>query len=92
MNSQKADNDLNLALDAREEERERSLNLNVGYDREDRTWELIVKYSGSLERIASDAMQVTELSNEYAILRVRESLVETLAALFREKMERGFPV
>lgn len=81
MNSQKADNDLNLALDAREEERERSLNLNVGYDREDRTWELIVKYSGSLERIASDAMQVTELSNEYAILRVRESLVETLAAL-----------
>lgn len=81
MNSQKADNDLNLALDAREEERERSLNLNVGYDREDRTWELIVKYSGSLERIASDAMQVTKLSNEYAILRVRESLVETLAAL-----------
>ena len=81
MNSQKADNELNLALDAREEERERSLNLNVGYDREDRTWELIVKYSGSLERIASDAMQVTELSNEYAILRVRESLVETLAAL-----------
>ena len=32
MNSQKADNDLNLALDAREEERERSLNLNVGYE------------------------------------------------------------
>ena len=81
MNSQKASNDLNLALDATEEERERSLNLNVGYDREDRIWELIVKYSGSLERIASDAMQVTELSNEYAILRVRESLVETLAAL-----------
>lgn len=66
---------------------------------------MIVKYSGSLERIASDAMQVTELSNEYAILRVRESLVETLAALpeieymenrivciFREKMERAFPV
>ena len=59
MNSQKAANDLNLALDATEEERERSLNLNVGYDRKDRTWELIVKYSGSLERIASDAVQVT---------------------------------
>lgn len=81
MNSQKAGNDLNLALDATEEERERSLNLNVGYDREDRTWELIVKYSGNLERIASEAVQVTELSNEYAILRVREPLVETLAAL-----------
>ena len=81
MNSQKASNDLNLALDATEEERERSLNLNVGYDREDRTWELIVKYSGSLERIASEAVQVTELSNEYAILKVREPLVETLAAL-----------
>ncbi len=81
MNSQKAGNDLNLALDATEEERERSLNLNAGYDREDRTWELIVKYSGSLERIASEAVQVTELSNEYAILKVREPLVETLAAL-----------
>ena len=81
MNSQKAGNDLNLALDATEEERERSLNLNVGYDGEDRTWELIVKYSGSLEQIASDAVQVTELSNEYAILKVREPLVETLAAL-----------
>ena len=81
MNSQKTGNDLNLALDATEEERERSLNLNVGYDRENRIWELIVKYSGSLERIASDAVQVTELTNEYAILKVREPLVETLAAL-----------
>ena len=52
MNSQKTGSDLNLALDATEEERERSLNLNVGYDRENRIWELIVKYSGSLERIA----------------------------------------
>ena len=81
MNSQKTGSDLNLALEATEEERERSLNLNVGYDREDRIWELIVKYSGSLERIASDAVQVTELTNEYAILKVREPLVETLAAL-----------
>ena len=79
MNSQKTGSDLNLALEATEEERERSLNLNVGYDREDRIWELIVKYSGSLERIASDAVQVTELTNEYAILKVREPLVETLA-------------
>ena len=81
MNSQKAGNDLNLALDATEEERERSMNLNVGYDREERTWELIVKYSGSLGRIALDAVQVTELSNEYAILKVRESQVEALADL-----------
>ena len=81
MNSQKAGSDLNLALDATEEERKRSLNLSVGYDGEEKTWELIVKYSGSLERIASESVQVTELSNEYAILRVREPLVETLAAL-----------
>ena len=81
MNSQKAGSDLNLALDATEEERKRSLNLSVGYDGEEKTWELIVKYSGSLERIASESVQVTELSNEYAILKVREPLVETLAAL-----------
>ena len=42
---------------------------------EERTWELIVKYTGDLERIASENIQVTRLLNEYAILVVPESLI-----------------
>ncbi len=46
MPDQKLDNLLNLALDATEEEREKSRNLNVGYEKPARKWEIIVKYSG----------------------------------------------
>lgn len=45
MPDQKLDNLLNLALDATEEEREKSRNLNVGYEKQTRKWEIIVKYS-----------------------------------------------
>ena len=48
MDNSKLENMLNLALDATEAEREKSLNLDVGYDRQERTWELIVKYSGTI--------------------------------------------
>ena len=51
MDNSKLENMLNLALDATEAEREKSLNLDVGYDRQERTWELIVKYSGLQFRI-----------------------------------------
>lgn len=81
MNDQKIENQLNLALEATEEEREKSETLEVGYDPGERTWEVIVKYSGNLERIASDALQVTELMNEYAILIVPEYLIERLAEI-----------
>ena len=42
--SQKIENQLNLALDATEAERQRSRSLNVGYDEEENEWELILKY------------------------------------------------
>ena len=45
MPDQKLDNLLNLAMDATEEEREKSRNLNVGYEKQTRKWEIIVKYS-----------------------------------------------
>lgn len=51
MDSQKNENLLNLALDTAPGERERSLELNVGYDIQERTWEVIVKYHGSLAGI-----------------------------------------
>ena len=43
MNNQKLENLLNLALDADENERERSEILDVGYDPIEKEWELIVK-------------------------------------------------
>lgn len=43
MPSQNVDNVLNLALDATKEERIKSLNLNVGYDVEEKEWEVIIK-------------------------------------------------
>lgn len=81
MNDQKIENQLNLSLEATPEEREKSVTLETGYDPEERTWEIIVKYSGDLSRVASEAIQVTELLNEYAILVVRESLLSGLAEI-----------
>ena len=49
MQSQKLENLLNQALNATESERERSQELNVGYNPVDQVWELIIKYSGNLE-------------------------------------------
>ena len=48
---QKRENLLNLALSASEEERLKSENLEIGYDPEDKTWELILRYSGNLNRL-----------------------------------------
>ena len=79
--SQKAENLLNLALDATSEEREKSLELEVGYQPSDQEWDLIIKYSGNLEAVREIASSVTELSNEYAILTVPESRIEQLAQI-----------
>lgn len=79
MEDQKIENLLNLALNATRREREKSLELDVGYSRDDKEWELIVKYSGTLNELREIGIQVVELSNEFAILTVPESLVERLA-------------
>ena len=47
MSNEKMENLLNLALDATEREREKSLDLDTGYDRAERTWEVIVKFGGT---------------------------------------------
>jgi hypothetical protein len=81
MASQKIEDQLNLAIDATEEEREKSLDLDVGYNPIDREWDLIIKYSGSLERVRTLANQVVELLNEYAIITILESRIDELAQL-----------
>lgn len=104
MNNEKIENLLNLALDATAQEREKSLELNVGYDREENAWEVIVRFAGTAEMLEAVIKQafpqyygdigITNLSNEYAILRIPEPLVEQVAALpeieYMEKPKRLF--
>jgi len=97
MEDQKAENLLNLALSVPEETRERTEELNVGYDREERTWEIIVKYHGDLENALhaqfADVSR-TYLLNGFAILRVPEREVQRVIALpeieYAEKPKRLF--
>lgn len=76
---QKLENILNLALETPEEEREQTKELNVGYSAETRSWELIVKYHGSLDRLREQNIVVEELIAGYAILTVPEALVDTVS-------------
>ena len=79
--SQKIENILNLALEATPEERARSAELDVGYDAGERAWDLIIKYSGSLDAAREISESVTELLNNYAVVHIREDRIEALASL-----------
>ncbi|MBE5960086.1 MAG: peptidase S8 [Lachnospiraceae bacterium] len=80
MKSGKADNQLNLALDMPETERAETLDLNVGFDPEEKTWELIVKYNGDLDRVSREVgFLYSLLLNGYAILEIGDSKVPLLS-------------
>lgn len=91
---QKRENLLNLSLSVSEEERMRSESLETGFDREERTWELIVKYFGDLNGLREQGIQVRELLNGYGILKVPEHLVDFVTNLpeieYIEKPKRLF--
>ena len=103
-NSGKIENILNLALDATREEREKSLNLDVGYDVADDSWEVIVKFFGTTEELRQKLSErfpeeqaqigIYNLTNEYAILRIPQPLVELVASMpeieYMEKPKRLF--
>lgn len=79
MANQKLENLLNLALETEEEVREKSLNLNVGFEEQTRSWELIVKYNGNPDNLRKEGVVVEELLAGFAILTVPESLVDSIA-------------
>ena len=94
---QKRENLLNLALSASEEERLKSENLEIGYDPEDKTWELILRYSGNLNRLrelSDQGVTVRELFNGYAIARVPQGLLDQVSGIreiqYIEKPKRLF--
>lgn len=92
MPSQKLENLLNLALSATEEERLHSLVLDIGYNPINREWDLIVKYTGSLDLVREISESVVELQNEYAIITIKELNIPLLAEIpeveFVEKPKR----
>ena len=94
MQDQKLENLLNLALSATPEEREKSGNLNVGYNPGEKSWDVIVKYSGDISGLAQAGIRVEPMVNEYAILTVPESLIDRLSELpqieYVEKPKRLF--
>lgn len=96
MNNEKLENLLNLALNATPEEREKSLELNVGYDTASRSWEVIVKASGGFDLLPELFPQITihPLLNGYGILTVPADLLDALSERpeieYMEKPKRLF--
>ncbi len=82
MNNEKLENLLNLALDATPEEREKSLELNIGYDTASRSWEVIAKASGGFDTLLElfPQISVRPLLNGYGILTVPANLLDALSA------------
>lgn len=76
MPEQKIDNLLNLAMDAMPREREKSGNLNVGYQAETRLWEVIVKYSGQEEGLSGEGISVVPLLGGYAVVTIPETEID----------------
>ena len=104
MDNQKIENQLNLAIEATPQERAKSMDLDVGFDRETDTWEVIVKFYGTEEELRAvferafsneaSSIKIIDLSSKYMILEVPENLVDRVASLpeieYMEKPKRLF--
>ena len=92
--NQKLEDLLQLALQTPEDVRVRTDELNIGFSSTMRTWELIVKYHGSLDKLEVLGVQVEYLIAGYAVLTVPEQLVERMVELeeieYVEKPKRYF--
>lgn len=104
MENQKIENQLNLALDASKEERIKSIDLEVGFHEDTKSWEVIVKIFGEAEELLGilqeqfpndyNEIQLESLSSNYAIMQIPEQLVDAVAQLpeieYMEKPKRLF--
>lgn len=80
--NQKIETLFRAALDATPIEREKSSDLSIGFDQAEDTWEVIVKHTGNLSLLLEKypTITITELLNNYGILRLPESLIDTIAS------------
>ncbi len=87
------DNQLNLALAISNDMRERTSDLDVGFDPETNTWELIVRHTGNLAAIGEElGARVVELHGGYGIVVISEDRIDQLVQyeeiIFIEKPKR----
>lgn len=80
--NQKIETLFRAALDATVEERAKSADLFIGFDQNEDTWEVIVKHTGDLSSLKEKypLITVTELLNNYGILRLPEPLIDSIAS------------
>lgn len=80
--NQKIETLFRAALDATPTERTKSNDLSIGFNQTDDTWEVIVKHTGNLSALKEKypAIIVTELLNNYGILTLPESLIDSVAS------------
>lgn len=94
MDDQKIENLLNLALEATPQEREKSPDLEAGYNPLKKTWQVIIRYSGDFKETARPEWEFTPLSGGYGILVLPQQDLEYLASLpqvqYIEKPKRLF--
>ncbi len=71
---------LMLSLDTDVLTREKSYELNIGYDKAFRLWELIIRYTGELETLLEDYGLIgTKLLGGFAIVAIREDKIREFA-------------
>lgn len=82
-NDFKIDSQLKVALDIPYNMLEKS-GIKTGYNLEDETWEVIVKYNGNLEQIKKDLnIEIEILSSNYAIITLKKEQIMMLT-LYRQ--------
>lgn len=80
MSNGKVDEQLELALQVPDDVLEKDSNLSAGYNSDNKTWELIVRYNGDISRIGNELGIIVEtLSYGYAIIIIPEQLIDRLA-------------
>lgn len=92
---QKIENQLNLAIRLPEEERIRTGDLNTGFNEAEGSWELIIRYSGDIERAAAGLINnIKILIGGYALVTLPQENIEEFASLpqviFVEKPKKMF--
>jgi subtilisin family serine protease len=79
-NYDKIGTELNLALQLTEEMRQKSLDLNVGFQKATESWDLIVRYVNDLGAVAEQIpFTYEELLNQYAVIHIAEKQIRSLS-------------
>lgn len=80
MEQEKISPELSLAIGISEEEREKSLDLDVGYSELFDEWELIIRYTGNLDNIRQElSISIEELLGGFAVVRIPQYQIGRLS-------------